>query len=796
MSTIQTTIKVNDQFSSALKNMNNALNIMVSGLSKTDNKLKTAFKSKDVQAMRSSLTQANVAIQNMSKSQEQYNQKLKQSSSNASNLWGKLKSLAGMYAGWQTVKSAVGASDTYANNTARLGLLTKGDSETADLQQKIYEASQRSLTNYNDMTNAVAKLGITAKQAFSGNDEIVAFTELLQKQFKIAGTGGQEASAAMYQLTQAMAAGKLQGDEFRSILENAPMLAQSIAKEMGVGTDKLKEMSSQGKITADVIKKALLGSADEINEMYKKLPMTFGGMWTQVVNMVNKGLEPLYKKLGALWSSEKFQKFVDVLTKGFIILGNAVIGLMDIFSSLFEIIYDNWDVILAFCIPLMLKGIWSMTIAAWGMVKPILVATAAWLAMNWPILLIGVALAGVILLCKYMGWTFSDVCGAIAGAVMWLGALIWNVIKGLYNVIITICGAIIAIVVTLVAAIVDVVWNAIKLIYNAIVWVVGVIVISIWNGMKFIANIVSGVCQFFVNSWNWVSDNFSVICSNIGIFFSNLWKNCTIAFYKFLDAVLSGLEKLATPITYLADLFGMDLSGAFDNLHAGLDKKIADAEAEKQEYGKLKEFQPIDWNTFEYTGFDGISDYTADLNFGDITKSAYNWAGDGLNTVTDNYAGMTDLSDSFDAGFKWGKGAADKLGDSLGDMFSFSDSLGEGSDLSLSGIGSGSSPAGSGLGNLGNAMKNANTPLLDTLGNIDKNTAATASSLDKNDEDLSYMRDLAEQEAINRYTLTDLKVEMNNNNNISSNMDLDSVVDYLQKKVYEGVLSAAEGVHY
>ena len=791
MAKIETTIKLNDQFSSAIKGMSQALNVMVSGLTKTDNKLKTAFKSKDIHAMRTAMAQTNVAIQNMTKSQEQYNQKLKQSSSNANALWGKLKSLAGMYMGWQTVKGAVNAGDTYANNTARLGLLTNGDKETAALQQKIYEASQRSLTNYNDMTNAVAKLGITAKQAFSSNEEIVAFTEILNKQFKVAGTGAQEASAAMYQLTQAMAAGKLQGDEFRSILENAPMLAQAIAKEMGVGTAKLKEMSAQGKITASIIKNALFNTADEVDKMYQQLPMTFGGMWTQVVNKINKGLEGLWQKLGKLWSSEKFQKFVDVLTNGFIILGNAVVGLMDVFSTVFGFLYDNWDVIISFLIPAMVVGIWKIVAAAWAMVPPLVASAIAWLAINWPILVIGALIAGLVILIKYMGWTFSEVCGAIAGAITWVGALIWNIIKGIYNVIITICGAIIAIVVTMVAAIVDVIWNAIKLIYNAIVWVVGVIVVSIWNAIKFVGNIISGVCQFFVNSWLWVSDNFSIICSNIGVFFHNLWQSCTIAFYKFLDAVLSGLELLAKPITFLADLFGMDLGGAFDNMHAGLNKKIDQAEAEKKEYGKLKEFKPIDWSTYEYTGYDKISDYTADLNF-DLTKSAYNWAGDGLENIQNSYAGMTDLSDAFDSGYNWGSGAADKLGETLGDMFSLSD--GNATGLSLSGANAGM--GGGNLGNIGNAMKNANSPLLDTLDNIDKNTAATASSLSKEDEDISYMRDLAEQEAINRYTMTDLKVEFNNTSNINSKMDLDTVVKYLQDKVYEGVLAAADGVHF
>lgn len=690
MATVQTTIKINDQFTSALKNMNKALTTMVNGLTRADSKTKTAFNNREIRAMNNAINKATADIGRMTNAQSKFNNQLKNSTSNANALWGKLKSIAGAYAGWATVKSSVGASDTYANNTARLGLLTSGSGETAALQQKIYEASQRSLTNYNAMTDAVAKLGITARDAFGSNDEIVQFTELLNKQFKVAGTGAQEQAAAMYQLTQAMAAGKLQGDEFRSILENAPMLAQSIAKEMGVLPGQLKEMSSQGLITADIIKNALFNTADEVNEMYKQLPMTFGGMWTQVVNKVNKGLTGLWQKLGTLWSSEKFQHFVDALVNGFIYLGHVVVGLMDVFSTVFGFIYENWDYIAAFLIPLVIKGIGMIAMAAWGMVKPILTATAAWIAMNWPILVIGALIAGVIYLCKKMGWTFSEVIGAICGAFAWMGAVFLNVVK-------------------------------------------------------FIGNIISGVCQFFINSWQWASDNFSVICSNIGIFFSNLWQNATIAFYKFLDAIISGLEWLATPIKALAKLFGMDLGGAFDNLHAGIDAKIAEAEGQKKQYGKVSEFKPIDWSTFKYT----------------------------------------DLGSAYNSGKKWGMNAVDKLGD-YANLTSVQ--LPNGAMMSV--------PASSGLGSIGNAMKDATAPMLDTLNNIDKNTAASASSLAMNNEDMSYLRDLAERDAINNISNKTVKIEMTNNNSIASNMDLDNVVDYIGEKIHNLAIMSSEGSHY
>ena len=77
------------------------------------------------------------------------------------------------------------------------------------------------------------------------------------KSFKIGGASGQEQSAGMYQLTQALASGRLQGDEFRSIMENAPMLAQAISNYVGVGMGDLRQLSSEGKLTAEIIKNAM-----------------------------------------------------------------------------------------------------------------------------------------------------------------------------------------------------------------------------------------------------------------------------------------------------------------------------------------------------------------------------------------------------------------------------------------------------------------------------------------------------------------------------------------------------------
>lgn len=189
--------------------------------------------------------------------------------------------------------SAVKTTDQLTQLRARIDLINDGSQSTAEIMDKVFSAANRSRGSYLDMADSVAKLNLLAKDAFSSNDEAVYFVEQLNKQFKIAGAGVEETTSAMYQLTQAMASGKLQGDEFRSIMENAPMLAQSIAQEMGLSVGQLKEMSSQGLITADIIKNALFNSAEETNQKFAEIPLTFQDIGTKLQNDLITAFAPV-----------------------------------------------------------------------------------------------------------------------------------------------------------------------------------------------------------------------------------------------------------------------------------------------------------------------------------------------------------------------------------------------------------------------------------------------------------------------------------------------------------------------
>lgn len=121
---------------------------------------------------------------------------------------------------WQAVSGSAAYLDNLSQIQARLGNINDGSQTTVELEGKILAAANRSRANYQTMADSVAKLNLLAGDAFGSNDEAIAFAEQINKMFVVSGTSAQEASAAMYQLNQALASGRLQGDEFRSIIEN------------------------------------------------------------------------------------------------------------------------------------------------------------------------------------------------------------------------------------------------------------------------------------------------------------------------------------------------------------------------------------------------------------------------------------------------------------------------------------------------------------------------------------------------------------------------------------------------
>lgn len=257
-------------------------------------------------------------------------------------------------------KSFVNSSDAYVSTTARLKLINDQTQTQAQLQEKVYRAAQRSRSGYMDVASSVAKLNLLAEDAFSGNDEAIRFSELMGKSFTVSGASTQEREAGMYQLTQAMAAGKLMGDEFRSIMENAPLLAQAIADSMGKSKGELKELSSDGVITADIIKNALFGASADIEESFKNMPLTFAQAMTMMKNWGLTAFEPLFIRFNQFVNSDAFQ----VLAGHVMWFVNIFIAGMSLMFDILEIIYTE------------VGAVGKILSDSWGLVGPFIIGAA------------------------------------------------------------------------------------------------------------------------------------------------------------------------------------------------------------------------------------------------------------------------------------------------------------------------------------------------------------------------------------------------------------------------------------
>lgn len=306
MPTVRNTITLKDQMSPVLRMVVKSLQSTVTAIASIDNQSNKAF-----EAARDDIQRASNALdmleQNMNDVAADTPAVGRALNTNVTNPL--MRVSATIYA----IQTALGLitkvttiSDTLMLTTSRLNLMNDGLQTTAELQDMIFQSSERARGSYQAQAAAVSKLGILAGEAFKNNEEIVAFTELMQKAFVVGGAGAQEQASAMYQLTQAMAAGKLQGDEFRSIMENAPLLAAAIAKFTGKSKGELKEMSSQGTITADIIKGAMFAAAEEINTKFSSMPMTTAQAFQSIQNQALIAFQPLFVKIGELLNSDRF----------------------------------------------------------------------------------------------------------------------------------------------------------------------------------------------------------------------------------------------------------------------------------------------------------------------------------------------------------------------------------------------------------------------------------------------------------------------------------------------------------
>nr|DAN75441.1 MAG TPA: Tail tape measure [Caudoviricetes sp.] len=728
------------------------------------------------------LLRSKMAIDAVGKASDNASQKI----NNLGNATGALGAIKGALAGvaiGATVGKAMNMSDDYANMNARLNMINDGMQSTNELQKSIFTSAQRTGSAYTEMANGVAKMRMQAGDVFQNNGETIAFLETMNKSFVVGGASIEEQKSAMMQLTQAMASGKLQGDELRSLAETSPALIQAIATKLGVTRGEVKKLGADGKITADIVKTAMLEASESIDQQFRNMPMTWGRAWQNFINFATKAFEPLSIKINQIANSAEFQQFASMVASAIQFVVNALIVLMDIIGAiwskiapLIKWIADNWSTIAPIVIAVAgaMFYYWlsvnAVTFAmkglemAMNLAKGAVAAFNAVMAMNPVsltimaiILLIGIIYAAINAFNQWAGTSISAT-GTIIGAVFALGMIVWNVLIFILNIVIMIVNGIIAIVVGLVNMVIALVFMLYQFILMLLALILGAVDWLVTGAI----NLVFELVFQFQTAWYNIAQGGRDMAVAIGNFVSSMVNGVISLVEGMINGILSGINGMigflngmglnigAVGTVSLGRVdFGNDIGNAIDSMKAPVKK------------------------TFE------------GLHLADGIVNHLNSLGDAPSFQAPKIGslGYGDVGGAFNTGYEIGQG----IDKAVGDMFS-----GSPGDVGNSFLGdSGQTPYElSPANNTGGAEKSHNPKggHLDSVGKI-------KDSVKLDDEFIKLVQDVATMKWQQNFIT--LKPEIVTNiDSINSDREYGNMLDDLNATIVEAINNGADGLAY
>lgn len=421
--------------------------------------------------------------------------------------------------------SMFAVADNALSSIARLNIFNESAYSAETLYGEIYRTAMATRTDLKATADFVNRtLVADIFQGPGSAQSAIKFAELVNKTMISGGTSKAESERALLQFSHALASGNLQGLELRSITKQTPylttMLAEGLAKVddkfKGISSGSLKQLGTQGELTADRLVKAMFAMSDEIDSVFGTMPRTFTQAMTQIKSTWGYILSLLYKADGPLGRlNEKLWQFIDWLEtpagvdfidniiRAFNLLTEVVIWTMDKLGKAYTLITENSPIAETALISL------GAVAVAWGIKTAI-----AWISAAWPILLVAGLVGGVAYAFLKTGATVEEVVGYIVGALYVVVDMVLNVLVGVAWI--------------LARAIVDV-YYAVRLAIE------GVVQLFIWMGISAI-----GVFRILKNSGITLGESLleSVKLGIVGIARSFVWlqQSTTKVLSKIADA--------------------------------------------------------------------------------------------------------------------------------------------------------------------------------------------------------------------------------------------------------------------
>lgn len=661
------------------------------------------------------------------------------------------------------------ASDAYSGIMARLNLVTGSQEQAVALNEQIYQSALRARGQYDVMADSVSKIAMTAKEAFPDPKTVVPFMENIQKLFTIGGTDAVHQADALLQLTQALGSGKLQGDELRSIAEAAPLIEKVIADYMGVSMGQIKELGSEGEITAEIIKNAVLGATDEINRQFETIPMKWEDIWTNIQSRVSHAFQPVYIEINKLANTPLAKSLANGIVDALTVTAAAINGVINNVKWLAGLFTDFYNqnkfavdtVITGFggaigvlgLYGIALTGITAKTIVL-GAVSTVgkvlqfvtylpqaitlirslgiaqtfaaLSATEMWGAILLPIAAVVaavyVATDGFNNLGTVMEYAFSLLLGMLTAVGIALGGYIAYLV--VYNGL------------QLLAAAYTWMYNAALIISNANLSLayIRTMALSVAQGLMAVKTLIASGAMAVLNAVilaNPIPLLIGLIIAVIGAFVG--WQIASNGLRNTLIEVFSSIaEAVANAINFMIEKIN-GLIGAFNTIKS-----------------TVNEIFGTDFSaTSEITYRANVADFKA--TGGRMGAAIYDLPGNLYGSYQDLLNG--NMSGAYSA-------------PEIGSIPSYGDLAG---------------------GDDGGTAKNTK----DTA----DNTKKIADAMDIMDDDLKLMREMAEQEIINKYTTARVEINLENINNVSSEVDFDGIMTHIGEQIAQAAASGAEAVH-
>ncbi|ENY8570619.1 TPA: tape measure protein [Clostridioides difficile] len=782
MATIQTSIRIFDGMTPAFRSMTASINTTINSLERLQGRLNNPLNTGGIQTSHQSLNNIENILtrieQNIGKADEQqrkFNEDINKGASNTDRLLGSVKKVVGTYMGLKTIGGLANLSDQMTSTNARLNMINDGQLSDGGLNKMIFQSAERSRASYLDTAQIVSRIGMNAGSAFSSTREIVSFAEQLNKKFVIAGASTEEMNSALLQLTQGLGSGVLRGEELNAVFESAPNIIKSIADYLDVDIGKIRGMASEGMLTADIVKNSLLAASAETNAQFEKMPLTIGQIFTSIKNNAVMIFGAIQKKIEDTVSSGGFRTFIVNVTDSLYVLGavgySVFNGFIDLLSSPTFQGFAN----------MMIVGI-SLITQGFGWLLTVLGSVINFISQGWsiiqPILITSIVLWGL--------YKTAVIAGALVTAiqVVWIalqtfwtnllnGSLLTNIMMNIAAKISTdaLSGSMLLLITTIVMVV-----AAVALVIAAIF--VAVAIFNHFAGTSISATgVVVGAFYFlgtciydvFAGAWNIVMAfaEFFVNSFNIVIY------NVQLLFYKFQNFVINAMG---------------DVGGSFDNCATALANAFVSAAniAIKGINGVIKTLNLIPGvNIKTFGSLDKIDSFVKQYkDYQKTLKEPVKPAEWKAPTMK-----LKNPVDSFKKGYEVGQNLENKIKDAF-DISKIAEKAKK--DLGLDDLWDDKYGLGDRFGSAG-----LNSPLNDAAKNVKDtagNTAKMAKTMDKSQEDLKYLRDIAEQETINRFTGVNIKIDMNNTNNISKDADVDGIVNVLTEKLNDAMVVSAEGI--